>query len=235
MNFLKTALFTLMILVPSSTSPFQGFNQKTKKYVKAALYGVAALGSSYLAYCCLRDLCNAKPQPADFNTKKVVTAIKEQIDQAKFEGKKETDQPQSKYEKITAEYSDGLEKGKEIVMPIILDHGSYQAVNISKAIEDIRVKRNTTIDSTSNRNEKIGIAQSVTIAANELDKYKPSSSSYSPKDILGVVVGSCGTIHFGYNALRCLTPGDSLDLSVSPQVINGTVQSSIRAGITINR
>ncbi len=146
----------------------------------------------------------------------MVTAIKEQIDQAKFEGKRKLINPNQKYEKITAENSDGLEKGKEIVMPIILDHGSYQAVNISKAIEDIRVKRNTTIDSTSNRNEKIGIAQSVTIAANELDKYKPSSSSIRLKIFSVCVVGSCGTIHFGYNALRCLTPGDSLDLNCKP-------------------
>lgn len=217
MNFLKTALFTLMLVVPSTTTPFQGFNQKTKKYVKAALYSVAALGSGYLAYCCLRDLYH--PTQPDLNSSQVARDINEKFTQAKLD--------------FNDEFNKGLDRGKEEISTLVLDYTSRVTVDIPVAIKQIQEKRNSITYSSQSKNFQNGIQASATIAIKELKKYH--NYSYSPKDILGVLVGGCATIHFGHEAIRYLAPGDSVNINVRPHVANGTVQSSITAGFTINR
>ncbi|BDC35160.1 hypothetical protein Noda2021_11180 [Candidatus Dependentiae bacterium Noda2021] len=235
MNSLKkTALLTLF-LVSSSTTPSQGFfNQKTKKYVKAALYSVAAFGSGYFAYCCLRDLY--RTAPADFdssqansphlNTAQVVTNIKKEIDQAKLADEND--------------YNSGLDKGKEVITELVLAITSRERIDITGAIDAIRSKRDTTLSYTQTQNYQSGIYATAKIAIEELQKYninkqEEPKTSYARKDILGILVASCATIHFGHEAIRYLKSGDSLDVCIKPHVKNGTIQSSMSVGFTMNR
>lgn len=216
MKLVKTVLVSLLLLVPATSQPFQGVSEKTKKYLKAALYGAAAATSGYLVYCCVRELCSAK-RPDNLTIVNLPNTTMKAIDECALECALSFDK-----NKILST--------KESIKEVVLLETCLNSLNTKKLFAQIDtvIERETTSDKIlSAALKRVGSIAKIHI--------KEQTSFYSTKDILGVLVGCYATFHLSNKAISYLKDGDLLDVSFRPQVNNGTVQSSMSVGFTINR